>query len=180
QKAASRSRRAQRWEHSGKPDRPSRSQTGPAKPQSDHSNPFYYARPAIRQPLDDAFPGFDRAGAAGEKIAPMCNPQGRKIMEPKKYRITQHQSELAVRVVGDSQADLFSNSGFALFDVMVADLEKVEAREKLPLEVEGTDRDDLMVNWVRELLYLYQGSGYLLREFHVREVKDTLVKAEVS
>ncbi len=101
-------------------------------------------------------------------------------MEPKKYRITQHQSELAVRVVGDSQADLFSNSGFALFDVMVADLEKVEAREKLPLEVEGTDRDDLMVNWVRELLYLYQGSGYLLREFHVREVKDTLVKAEVS
>lgn len=99
---------------------------------------------------------------------------------PKKYRITQHQSELAVRVVGDSQADLFSNSGFALFDVMTVDLQKVECKEKVPLEVEGTDRDDLMVNWVRELLYLYQGSGYLLREFEIREVKDTLVKAEVS
>lgn len=99
---------------------------------------------------------------------------------PKKYRITQHQSELAVRVGGDSQADLFSNSGFALFDVMMADLQKVECKEKIPLEVEGTDRDDLMVNWVRELLYLYQGSGYLLREFQIREVKDTLVKAEVS
>ena len=99
---------------------------------------------------------------------------------PKKYRITQHQSELAVRVFGDSQADLFSNSGFALFDVMMADLQKVECKEKVPLEVEGTDRDDLMVNWVRELLYLYQGSGYLLREFEIREVKDTLVKAEVS
>src|SRR5581483_328597 len=101
-------------------------------------------------------------------------------MEPKKYRITQHQSELAVRVVGDSQADLFSNSGFALFDVMVPDLEKVEAREKLPLEVGGTDRDDLMVIGVRGLLCVCQGSGYLLREFHVREAKDTLVKAEVS
>jgi protein archease len=98
----------------------------------------------------------------------------------KKYRLTKHQSELAVRVAGDSQADLFVNSAWALFDVMMADVDKVESRGRILLEVEGTDRDDLMVNWVRELLYLYQGSGYLLREFLIREVKDTIVKAEVA
>jgi SHS2 domain-containing protein len=98
----------------------------------------------------------------------------------RKYRITKHQSELAVRVTGESQADLFTNSAVALFDVMVADMEKIECKERLPLEVEGTDRDDLMVNWVRELLYLYQGSGYLLRDFIILEVKDTVVKAEVG
>ena len=97
----------------------------------------------------------------------------------KKYRITKHQSELAVRVVGDSQADLFANSAFALFDVMLTAVDNVETKEKIPLEVEGTDRDDLMINWLRELLYLYQGSGYLLREFQIREVKDTVVKADV-
>jgi protein archease len=96
----------------------------------------------------------------------------------KKYRLMTRQSELAVKVVGDSQADLFANSAFALFDVMT-DVEKIEIKERVPLEVEGVDRDDLMVNWMRELLYLYQGSGYLLREFQVREVKDTLVKADV-
>lgn len=96
----------------------------------------------------------------------------------KKYRLMTRQSELAVRVVGNSQADLFANSAFALFDVMT-DLEKIEVKERLPLEVEGVDRDDLMVNWMRELLYLYQGSGYLLKEFQIREVKDTLVKADV-
>jgi len=97
---------------------------------------------------------------------------------PKKYRLTRNQSELAVRVVGDSQADLFANSATALFDVM-ADIEKIEIKERIPLEVEGTDRDDLMVNWMRELLYLYQGSGYLLKEFKIHEVKDSIVKAEV-
>jgi SHS2 domain-containing protein len=61
----------------------------------------------------------------------------------------------------------------------MTDLEKIDLKERLPLEVEGIDRDDLLVNWMRELLYLYQGSGYLLKEFHVREVRDTLVKAEV-
>jgi SHS2 domain-containing protein len=97
----------------------------------------------------------------------------------KNYRITKHQSELAVRVAGNSQADLFANSALTLFDVMVTDVQKIECKESIPLEVEGTDRDDLMVNWVRELLYLYQGSGYLLKEFLIREVKDTLVKADV-
>ena len=97
----------------------------------------------------------------------------------KNYRITKHQSELAVRVVGNSQADLFANSALTLFDVMVTDVQKIDCKESIPLEVEGTDRDDLMVNWVRELLYLYKGSGYLLKEFLIREVKDTLVKADV-
>ena len=99
-------------------------------------------------------------------------------MDTKKYRLTTRQSELAVRVVGNSQADLFANSAFALFDVMT-DVDKIEIKDRLPLEVEGADRDDLMVNWMRELLYLYQGSGYLLKEFQISEVKDTVVKAEV-
>jgi SHS2 domain-containing protein len=98
----------------------------------------------------------------------------------KKYRITKHQSELAVKVVGASQADLFANSAYTLFDVMVADLDKVDCKDHISLEIEGTDRDDLMVNWMRELLYLYQGSGYLLKDFQIREVKDTIVKAEVA
>ena len=98
----------------------------------------------------------------------------------KKYRITKHKSELAVKVVGASQADLFANSAYTLFDVMVADLDKVDCKDHIPLEIEGTDRDDLMVNWMRELLYLYQGSGYLLKDFQIREVKDTIVKAEVA
>jgi SHS2 domain-containing protein len=96
----------------------------------------------------------------------------------KRYRVTARQSELAVRVLGNSQTELFVNAAFALFDVMT-DLDKIDVKERVPLEVEGVDMDDLMVNWTRELLYLYQGSGYLLREFNIREAKETLVKAEV-
>ncbi|HWO40231.1 MAG TPA: archease [Candidatus Eisenbacteria bacterium] len=95
-----------------------------------------------------------------------------------RYRVTPRQSELAVRVSGKSQPELFANAGFALFDVMT-DIEKIEVRDRVPLEVEGADMDELMINWTRELLYLYQGSGYLLREFNIQEAKETSVKAEV-
>ena len=97
----------------------------------------------------------------------------------KNYRITARQSELAVRIVGKSQENLFVNAAFALFDVMT-DSDKIEVKERMQLEVEGSDRDDLLVNWLRELRYLYQGSAYLLNEFNIREVKDTVVKAEVG
>ncbi len=96
----------------------------------------------------------------------------------KKYRIFSRSSDLAVKVFGKSQADLFANSAFALFDVLT-DVDKVEVNDHLTLEVEGADRDDLMVNWMRELLYLYQRSGYLLKEFVVREVKDNYIRGEV-
>ena len=66
------------------------------------------------------------------------------------------------------------------FSTSCSDLDKVDCKDHFPLEIEGTDRDDLMVNWMRELLYLYQGSGYLLKDFQIREVKDTIVKAEVA
>ena len=99
--------------------------------------------------------------------------------DPKRYRILTRSSDLAIKVFGKTQAELFANSAFALFDLMT-DVEKIEVRERLPLEVEGVDRDDLMVNWMRELLYLFQGSGYLLKEFKVLEAKETSVRAEVS
>ena len=96
----------------------------------------------------------------------------------KNYRITTHHTELAMRITASSQADLFANSAFALFDVMT-DLAAVEIKERIPLEIEGNDRDDLLVNWMRELLYLYQSNGYLLKEFKINQVKDTVVNAEV-
>jgi SHS2 domain-containing protein len=97
----------------------------------------------------------------------------------KRYRVTARQSELAVKVLGNSQRELFANAAFALFDV-ITDIDKIEVKERMRLEVEGLDMDDLMVNWTRELLYLFQRSGYLLKEFNIREARETSVKAEVS
>lgn len=94
-----------------------------------------------------------------------------------RYRIIRSSPDLTLKIVGKTQAEVLANSAFALYDLMT-DLEKVQEQDHLPLEVEGIDDDDLMVNWMRELLYLYQGSGYLLKEFEVHEARDFYVRAE--
>ena len=97
--------------------------------------------------------------------------------EGKKYRVIRRSSELSLRLSGDSLAQVLADAGFALFDLLV-DLTAVEARESVTLEVEGLDNDDLMINWMRELLYEYQASGFVLKEFEIREAGEFFVRAE--
>ena len=97
--------------------------------------------------------------------------------EGKKYRVIRRSSELSLRLSGDSLAQVLADAGFALFDLLV-DLTAVEAQESVTLEVEGLDNDDLMVNWMRELLYEYQASGFVLKEFEIREAGEFFVRAE--
>ncbi|HWP56492.1 MAG TPA: archease [Candidatus Acidoferrales bacterium] len=99
-------------------------------------------------------------------------------MSEKKYQVSKHASDLTMRIVGKTEADLLTNSAFALFDLMT-DLDKVRALEPLPIEAEGVDQDDLIVNWMRELLYVFQVGGYLLKECKIQEVRDNYVRAEV-
>lgn len=97
--------------------------------------------------------------------------------EEKKYRLLRRSSELTIRLASDSLPQLLADAGAALFDLLV-DPASVESRESIVLEVEGVDNDDLMVNWMRELLYEYQASGYVLKEFDIREAGEFFVRAE--
>ena len=98
------------------------------------------------------------------------------MAEGNKYRMLKHTSDVGVRVEGQSANELFANAAYALFDVM-ADLNRVEVRESLRLEVDGADRNDLMVSWLTEVLYLFQSTGYLLREFDILDASETRVAA---
>ncbi|MDE0031578.1 MAG: archease [Deltaproteobacteria bacterium] len=97
--------------------------------------------------------------------------------EDKKYRVIRKSSELSIRLSGDSLPGILADAGAALFDLLV-DMTAVEARESVTLEVEGLDNDDLIVNWMRELLYEYQVSGYMLKEFDIHESGEFFVRAE--
>ena len=97
--------------------------------------------------------------------------------EDKKYKIIRRSTELSIRLSGDSRTQILADAGFALLDLLV-DLSSVEIRESITLEVEGVDNDDLLVNWMRELLYEYETSGYMLKEFDIQEAGEFAVRVE--
>jgi len=101
------------------------------------------------------------------------------LMVKKRYKTFNHTADLGIEVYGEDQKQLFVNAGLALFD-LITDINKVEVKTSLSLTAEGIDLEDLMVSWLRELLYLQQVKEYLISEFEIHEISDELLKATVK
>ena len=97
----------------------------------------------------------------------------------KRYKTFNHTADLGIEVCGENIKQLFINAGFALFD-LITDMNKVEVKTSLPLTIEGMNLEDLMVSWLRELLYLHQVKGYLFRNFAIREMSEEALHAIVK
>lgn len=92
-----------------------------------------------------------------------------------KYEVFEHVSDIGLRIYGSSFKDLLENAGLALFDQM-ADLSKVSAVETVEVSAEGDTVEELFMAWLRELLYIFHGERYLLKEFEVTRLEKGSVK----
>ncbi|MBE9503740.1 MAG: archease [Proteobacteria bacterium] len=97
----------------------------------------------------------------------------------KKYKIIDHTSDLGFEFYGDHLKELFVVAGEGLFSAII-DCEEVLCVEHFEIELEGADLEDLMVNWLRELLYLHQVKRMLLKRFEILEIDEAKLKGRVS
>jgi SHS2 domain-containing protein len=78
------------------------------------------------------------------------------------YKFFNHTADIGVEVTGRTRKELFVNAAEALFDVMIESKtgEKSEKQHK-KITIEGTDAADLLINFLRELLYLFNGEKFI-------------------
>ena len=92
-----------------------------------------------------------------------------------KYEVFEHVSDIGLRIYGSSFKELLENAGLALFDQM-ADLSRVSSVDTFEVSAQGDTVEELFMAWLRELLYIFHGEGYLLKEFVVKEVSKKMVR----
>jgi SHS2 domain-containing protein len=95
----------------------------------------------------------------------------------KPYHTFDHTADLGLAINGASEEKLFANAAFAIFDIMT-DLNRVEARDARRIAVEGDNREDLLINFLREVLYLYNGERWLLKEIRIIQISKKGLEAE--
>jgi SHS2 domain-containing protein len=95
----------------------------------------------------------------------------------KTYCTFDHTADLGLAIRGASEEDLFANAAFAVFDI-ITDLGRVEPRETRLILVEGDSPEDLLINFLREILYLYNGERWLLKELRVTRIGERALEAE--
>lgn len=83
------------------------------------------------------------------------------------YEIFDHTADLGLRVRSEDLDGLFKEAARALFSVIVANLDVVRPAEEVAFEIEGDQRDDLLRDWLAELLYAFHADHMLFSQFHV-------------
>lgn len=92
------------------------------------------------------------------------------------YQLFDHTGDLGIMVWGHDLAQLFCHAGLAFFDI-ITDLSLVQTKEEKEILVEGQDLEQLMVNWLEELLYLFETKGLLFNELGILGINNNRLKA---
>jgi SHS2 domain-containing protein len=95
------------------------------------------------------------------------------------FEILDHTADTGFRAWGATVAELFENSARAMLAIS-ADLAAVEARSEKSIEVEGENYESLLVNWLNEILYLFDTDAFAPKDFRVDEITPTHLKARLT
>ncbi|MBT8356770.1 MAG: archease [Deltaproteobacteria bacterium] len=95
-----------------------------------------------------------------------------------KYRLIDHTADFRIHVFGTDLKDLFSNAAFAMFD-LITDIKSLQSADESSLNVKGNDRQDLMVNWLRELLYIWNGKEKLVESVDIFSISENELTAKI-
>jgi SHS2 domain-containing protein len=94
----------------------------------------------------------------------------------KAFEIIDHTADIGIIVYGADVEELFSNAALALFS-LITELENIEEKLHYNLEVSSEDGDSLLVEWLNELIYLFDTKHILFRRFDIESLTDNQLKA---
>ncbi|HVX15371.1 MAG TPA: archease [Pirellulales bacterium] len=90
------------------------------------------------------------------------------------YEIFEHTADLGLRVEAADLETLFADAARGLTSMIVANLDEVRPVREVPLRLAGNRRDDLLFDWLSEILYLFESERLLLGDFTARFTSDGL------
>jgi len=102
-----------------------------------------------------------------------------QVSQEPRFRELPHTADWVIEVRGETQAALYANAALAMFSLQgAADIDGPTVQQYF--EIEGLDREDLLVRWLSELLLESETQGVMFQHFFVEEVDKTRLRATVT
>lgn len=95
------------------------------------------------------------------------------------YRLIDHTADLGIEVWGADGPQLFARSALAMLELL-CDPGRIVPTTTSQIEVTGVDWPDLMVNWLREVLYYWTGRQRLIGTVAVKQFNAHTLVAQVQ
>ena len=94
------------------------------------------------------------------------------------YVLLDHTADVGIKIAADHPRELFATAAYAMFD-MITDLQRVEGQQRHKVSIEGTDWPDMMVNWLRELLFFWSGRQMLIKRVRIGALSAQRLAADL-
>ena len=94
------------------------------------------------------------------------------------FRILEHPADMGLEVWGPELTDVFRQAALGLTSIIV-DPASVGDRERRMVSLMGSDAENLLVRWLSEILYFYDGEGFLASDVEVKSLHDSQLQATV-
>jgi len=88
-------------------------------------------------------------------------------MKEKKFEIVEHTADVGVRAYGDTISECFENAARGMFAI-ITDNSKIESVEEYSIKLKSNDLENLLVDWLSELLFLNSAYNLVFGDFKVR------------
>jgi SHS2 domain-containing protein len=99
----------------------------------------------------------------------------------KNYELIEHTADIGIKVKGKDLNELFKNSALAMFDIISEKkAPKSKKKIKIKIELEADDLEELIVNWLNELLYLSATKELIFSDFQIKTIDNNTLKASVT
>lgn len=96
-----------------------------------------------------------------------------------RYRYIDHTSDLGVEIFGKNLEELFANACFTIFD-NILNLNSVEAKEKRTVTLKSSNLQDLFMDWLRELIFLFSYEYFIVKKVSKINLKANTLTAELG
>jgi len=94
----------------------------------------------------------------------------------KEFEILNHTADAGIIAYGGNMNEAFANAAKGMFS-LITELEDVEEIEYRDTELTASDRESLLVEWLNELIYLFDVENILFKKFDITQLSNTHLKA---
>ncbi len=81
------------------------------------------------------------------------------------FEAFEHTADLGLRIRAKTLDELFAEAARGLFSTLVEDLAAVKPLERVELSIRGNDREYLLFDWLKELLFRFDAEHLLFSRF---------------
>ena len=94
----------------------------------------------------------------------------------KPFEIVDHTADIGIVAYGADIKQVFANAALGLFNLM-ADLDDFKEDLQRELELSAEDVEVLLIEWLNELIYIFDVEHIIFKRFEIEKLTSTQVKA---